>query len=241
MEIPLGLEKCFAFINSQLRSDGAGASSRPQAERKLAVTLSRQTGSGALSVAEKLADYLQIHAPGERVWTVFDRNLVQRVLEDHNLPRQLAQFMPEDRVSTIKDMMEESLGLHPAASTLVHETTETILKLAEVGNVIIVGRGAAVIASGLPHVFHVRLCGSLEKRVERIRLAMKLGKKAAQQFVETEERGRRRYLNKHFGADIEDPLLYHLTVNTDRFSLDDVAHLIGDAALRHRDGRVDAR
>ena len=234
MEIPVGLEKCFAFINCQLRPAGMGAVGHPPEEGKLAVTLSRQTGSGALIVAEKLAEYLQARVPGGRVWTVFDRNLVQRVLEDHNLPRQLAQFMPEDRISAIEDMLEESLGLHPSASTLVHETSETILKLAEVGNVIIVGRGAGVITSRLPHVFHVRLCGSVEKRVERVQFYMKLDKKAALQFVETEDRGRRRYLKKHFGADIENPLLYHLTVNTDRINLSDVASLIGDAAIRHR-------
>lgn len=235
MEIPVGLEKCYAFINCQLRPAGKGAPGNPQGERKLAVTLSRQTGSGALIVAEKLAEYLQARAPGGCVWTVFDRNLVQRVLEDHNLPQQLAQFMPEDRVSAIADMMEESLGLHPSASTLVQETTETILKLAAMGNAIIVGRGATVITSKLPHVFHVRLCGSLEKRLERVQFYKKLDSKAALQFVETEECGRRRYLKKHFGADIDNPLLYHLIVNTDRVSLSDAACLIGDAAIRHRD------
>ena len=34
---------------------------------------------------------------GAPPWTIFDRNLVERVLEDHDLPARLAKFMPEDR------------------------------------------------------------------------------------------------------------------------------------------------
>ncbi len=51
-----------------------------------------------------------------------------------------------------------------------------------------------------------------------------------------EDRGRRRYLKKYFGGELEDPLLYHLVLNTDLISSADAAHIIGDAALKRQKG-----
>jgi cytidylate kinase len=235
MENRIPFDKCLTFINCQLQPADALGRARQPKPRKLAITLSRQTGAGALIVAEGLADFLQAHAPKDsRPWTVFDRNLVEKVLDDHHLPAKLAQFMPEDRRSEIADIVEELLGLHPPSWTLVRQVTETILKLADLGNVILVGRGANVITNRLPHVFHVRLVGSLEQRVARVQEHMHLNAKAAAEHIATEERGRERYLQKHFRADINDPLSYHLVINTDRVPLDEATRIIGEAALRHR-------
>jgi hypothetical protein len=42
---------------------------------------------------------------------LFDRNLVEKVPVDHNLPARLARFMPEDRISQVSDTMDELFGL----------------------------------------------------------------------------------------------------------------------------------
>ncbi|MBM3880580.1 MAG: cytidylate kinase-like family protein [Verrucomicrobia bacterium] len=237
MHTSLGLDTCLAFINCQIKPAVRGQPARS----KLAVTISRQAGAGATEVARRLAQYLERHAPAEGCpWTVFDRNLVEKVLEDHKLPAKLAQFMPEDRVSAIDDIMTEILGLHPPSWTLLRQTTETILKLAELGNVILVGRGAHVITSRLAHVFHVRLVGSVENRVARLEREQGLAPKAALAHLEKEDRGRERYLREHFRAEADDPLLYHLIVNTDRMAGEAAAQLIGEAALRHRGAALPA-
>ena len=38
-------------------------------------------------------------------------------------------------------------------------------------------------------------------------------------------------MKKYFKADVDDPLLYDLTINTDRISHDQAARLIADAVL----------
>jgi cytidylate kinase len=159
---------------------------------------------------------------------------VEKVLEDHNLPQRLARFMPEDRVSEIADTMDELFGLHPPSWTLVRQTTETILHLAELGNVILIGRGATVITNKLDYVFHVRLVGSLKKRVAHMQELNGLNKKAALDLIRQEDRGRRRYLKTHFKADLDDPLLYHLVINTDLVSYENAAQIIADAMLKRR-------
>src|SRR5262245_1902421 len=196
-----------------------------------AVTISRQARCGAQQVAETLARLLEDRRPkGSAPWTVFDRNLVEKVLEDHQLPHRLGRFMPENRISEIEDILDELFGLHPASWLLVRQTAETILHLATVGNVIIIGRGGNVITAELDYVFHVRLVASLNRRVEHIQQQEGLNHKAALQFIQQEDRGRQRYLRKYYHTDINDPLLYHLVINTDLIPYEKAARLIADAA-----------
>ncbi len=212
------------------QSPHQGAAPRESTTQKRAVTISRQAGGGALVVAEKLADYLQGPFPKERpARAVFDSNLVEKVLEDHNLPKRLARFMAEDGISEMADTMDELFGLHPPSWLLVRQTAETIFHLAELGNVILIGRGANIITNKLDYVFHVRLVGSLEKRIDHIQSADRLGRREAIDFIQREDLGRKRYLKKYFKKDIDDPLLYHLVINTDLVPYDKAARIIADA------------
>jgi len=225
------LEKYLTYTNSEPpRRPPLRAFQEP--DLKFAVTISRQSGSGAHVVAEKLADYLHTHFSGSRdPWLIFDRNLAERVLEDNNLPKYLAKYMPEDQVSAITDAIDEMFGLHPPFWTLRQKTSETILHLAERGNVILIGRGANVITRKLGHVFHVRLVGSLEKRVEHIQEIYGIEKRKATELIAREDRGRRRYLRKYFGKEIDDPLLYDLVINTDAIGYENAARVIGESML----------
>jgi|DewCreStandDraft_4_1066084.scaffolds.fasta_scaffold75452_1 cytidylate kinase len=235
MNTPAGLDRCLAFINCQISPPKSPTVGYRNGESRRAVTLSRQAGSGAHAIAEKLAEFLQANAPNPACpWTVFDRNLVEKVLEDHKLPAHLAKFMPEDRISEIADTMDELFGLHPSSWTLVHKTAETILQLAELGNVILIGRGANVITSNLDYVFHVRLVAPLEKRIRHVQELRQVSAREAAALIEKEDLGRRRFLKKYFNKDIDDPLLYHLTINTGLFSYEDAARLIGQAVLQRR-------
>lgn len=227
MNSSIGLEQCLSFINCQLHP----AKPRPGLGTGLtgfsAITVSRQAGAGGHAIAELLAQHLQSPGPGgSRPWVVFDRNLVETVLEDHNLPARLARFMPEDRGSEISDTMDELFGLHPPSWLLVRKTSETILHLAEIGHVILIGRGSNVITSRLPHVFHIRLVGSVGTRARRLQELKKLSHKEALRLADREDLARRGYLKQYFDKDIDDPLLYHLVINTDLISFDETARMI---------------
>ena len=226
-------ERYLSFINCQLRPESRGSrGSQAQPAQKPAITISRMTGSGGTVVTAKLAEFLQEHAPVPCQWTVFDRKLMEKVLEDHHLSKRIAEFMPEDHKSTVADVLEELFGLHPSSWTLVEHTSQTVLHLARMGFVILVGRGANVITSGLENVFHVRLVGSVEKRTERVQQVSDLGRLDALRLLKKEDEGRRRYLKEHFHKDIDDLTLYDLIVNTDRIGYDATARLIGDEVIR---------
>ncbi len=233
MKTQPGLERALTFINCQLQPAGGGLVSLEEGVARRAVTISRQAGSGAHTVAEKLAALLQVHTPKDACpWTVFDRNLVEKVLEEHNLPERIGRFMPEDRISAISDTMEELFDLHPPSWLLVRKFSETVLHLAELGNVILIGRGAHVITAKLGFVVHVRLVAPLEKRLQHVQELEHLSRDAALDYIRQEDRGRRRYLQRYFKADIEDSLLYHLVINTGQVSYGQAARLIADTVLK---------
>jgi cytidylate kinase len=99
------------------------------------------------------------------------------------------------------------------------------------GYVILVGRGGNVITGTLPNVFHVRLVGSLEKRIAQAQEVHNLDRQAALEWIKKQDKGRTRYVKENYDKDIDDPLLYHLVLNTDLIHYNDAARLIGDEVI----------
>lgn len=142
--------------------------------------------------------------------------------------------MPEDRISEFHDTLDELFGLHPRSWTLVEKANETILRLAELGNVIMIGRAANIVTSKLDYVFHVRLVGALDARVEFIQEDRNLDRKAALERIQAEDEGRRRYVRKYYHKDMDDPLLYHLVINTPVIGHAAAAKLIAQTILANQ-------
>jgi cytidylate kinase len=228
--INASIERCFSFINSQ---SAPSAHTVAATSVRRAVTISRQAGCGGVIVAEKLANYLQQNSPSPAsAWTVFDRDLMNRVLADHNLPAHLEKFLPEDRISAIEDTLADIFDVRPTSQILVRQTAETILKFATLGNVILIGRAGNIVTAKLPHVLHVRLVAPLDDRVERICRDDHKSPAEARMFCLEEEAARARYLKTYYNADINDPLHYDLVINTSRVGYENTARLIGEAVLR---------
>jgi len=206
---------------------------KPGIRQRPAIAISRQTGAGALTIANLVAERLNVHYQGDPPcpWTVFDRNLAQRILEDHQLSARMEPFIPEDAKSTLTDALESVLGLHPSYWILRQHTVETIRRLANQGNVILVGRGASAITAAFPHVVHIRLVAPLADRVRNFADYHQLPQEKAARLVrETDER-RRRYVRTYFDTDPDDPTNYELTINTGRSGFERAARMVIDALL----------
>lgn len=224
-------EKTLAFVAAHLGASPKGPP-RSREKRRPVVTVSRETGAGGNTFGEALCGWLEKNQPkGRGPWVLVDRELVDKILEDDALPDRLASWSPEDHLAGVSFVIEELLGLHRATWKPMQETTETILRLGEMGNVVLVGRGANVILGHLPQAFHVRLVASLESRVENVAEARGLSKKAARAWVEAEDKARRRFIRRYFQVDVADPLLYNLVVNVDRVPIEEAARVVGEAVL----------
>lgn len=216
------------FVSQKDRGPLAGAARLPF------VTLSRQAGAGADTVAGLLARQLNAGLPPDaQPWTVFDKNLVAKVLEDADLPQEIARQVQEDKDTTVQAIVGELLGLHPSMWTIFHHTSDTILKLARLGRCIIVGRGAEIITAGLRGGVHVRLVAPEEARLAHLEKHLGLEPKAATHYMREHDEGRRRYVKTNFDRDIDDPLLYHAVLNTGLLGFPASADVIAGLATRH--------
>jgi len=195
------------------------------------VTISREAGAGAVTIGELTAQLLNRDRkePSGPPWTMFDKNLVEKVIEDHRFPENLKRFLPEDVLPGVTSAVEEMLGLHPSAWTLAQHATETILRLAHLGNVILVGRGANFITAKIKPALHIRLVAPFETRVAHIAEYYHLTPAEAETYTKKADQGRRRYVKRYFRAEIENPLNYTLVINTGRMDYHTSAHVIAEA------------
>jgi cytidylate kinase len=83
----------------------------------------------------------------------------------------------------------------------------------------------------LTHVFNFRLGAPLRERVRRVKEYYQVKPAKAAQMVQDLDEARRRYLRQYFRTDIDDPLQYHLTINTGHTSFEKAARVIANLVI----------
>ncbi len=58
--------------------------------------------------------------------------------------------------------------------------------------------------------------------------------KTAVDFVRKKDKARRRYVKRYFNVAVDDPLQYHMVINTGKVGFEEAAHLIAKATPRVR-------
>lgn len=206
---------------------------REPRENKPFVTISRETGAYGTTLAAMLVEYLAKHERRQDVsWAAFDKELISKVIEEYKFPEKYNEYLAESTMPVIQDIMEELLGVHPPKETLVRNMSEAIFRFAQVGYVILIGRGANIITARLPKGVHVRLVGSLEKRVAHMQGYLNVSEKEARDYVIKEDRNRQDYIKKYFHQDIDDVSLYDIVINSDTVPLEDVVRIIAEMVLK---------
>ncbi len=233
MRVAGPLEKAKHYIETHPKLSDLPKEHKQKIAAGPCITISRETGAGADVISEKLAEFFQnIQVDETYQWAVFDKNLIEKVLQDHHLPQRLGKVLEEEKYNSVKSIMHELLGESPGTWTLVHKTTETILQLAHTGNVIILERGGNIITSKLHNAFNIRIVAPLENRIKHIQEIHNLDRRNSIDFIKKEEEDRKDYLMNYFHRNIEDPVLYHLVINSGQFSYDEVVQIIGNSVIK---------
>jgi cytidylate kinase len=114
---------------------------------------------------------------------------------------------------------------------LFHYACEEILGLAQRGNVLIKGWGAATLLRDVPQVISVRVCAPMDFRV-RVMME-RLGRTDANTVrgeIERFDAARTRSLRAYFDVEQEDARLYHIVLNTERLSIDACVNAVCELA-----------
>lgn len=224
------LDHGVSILKARLGSPTPGAAPAQAAANHPFITLSREVCAGATTLSHTLLPRLnaEFSEQGEE-WILLDKDLLSYALARHELPGQLARFLPEDKISEIDALIGEILGLHPSLWELEHQVAQTIVQLAHVGRIVFVGRASHLLTQSLPGGLHVRLVAGRETRIRRLMEMQHLRESEAQSVIERTDLGRRRFVKSHFGREIDDPHTYDLVINTDHIGSETAATLVIEA------------
>jgi cytidylate kinase len=209
-----------AYLTAKERDNWAADGTSP------IVTISRQRGAEGLAIAFRTAEIATELSQGRDPWIVVDKDLAERVIQHHHLPTQISRFFTEEETLSIEEHLEGILGISVPATTRILDMTRTIITLARLGHVIFVGRAAHVITARFPRAVHVRVIGSLERRIERLVEEKQSSRTDAIAEIKQLDYQRSHFVSSHFRSDLDDPTCYDMILNTDRVSVEESARMI---------------
>jgi cytidylate kinase len=197
------------------------------------ITISRQYGAGGAEVARRVADALG--------WRVVDNELVNRIAEraglspddvkdrEERVPgfvQRLARtlvaatpelFPPPQAEGTVPKLQEEDL---------VRITESVVAEVASEGRVVLVGRAAAAVLASERDALHVRVVAPREFRIQAVAGRLGVPPADAEKILDETDRTRARYHRQYYQRDSQDPVGYHMVLNTAALGVDGAAKLI---------------
>ncbi len=193
------------------------------------ITFSRQLGSGGDEIATQVCERLnyQFFNKEMMIEAAADVGLCEQEVVDFSEDRYKVQnFLARlfrSRARLVKQVLvrEEEHGfIDPLTARSLNEgqcvdfVRYTVLSAYESGNFVIVGRGGQAILRQKPNVLHVRVVAPLEQRIQTLRAGGMSGISEIKLAIERQDRAAAEYLDRFFGIVWDDPVNYHLVLNT---------------------------
>lgn len=182
------------------------------------ITISRQAGARGLSLAWLLAERLNAVDPAEPGWAVWDRTLVEKIVSEHHLSRELVESIerPPRRWWQLlsANWSDRDHSAYLNEFQVYQRVANTIHALAHAGRAIIVGRGGVYATADLPDGIHLRLVAPLETRVAYLSRELNIAPKAAMAEVQRRDRDREEFHHRYFPGKSLLGEVFTLTLNS---------------------------
>ncbi|MGD0463539.1 MAG: cytidylate kinase-like family protein [Tepidisphaeraceae bacterium] len=201
---------------------------RRYAAEKLArafVTVSRQPGAGGVPLAQRLAERLNAHAPGD--WSPWDQELVEKVSAEHHLDKGTIETVIERPHTWLDDLVSSiAQNVTPSDMGVYKKVARTIRALATAGHAILVGRGGRFITEGLAGGIHLRLIAPREYRIKTTAESFNLSLRAAAERISEIERNRAMFYRQFWRGKSLEPESFTMTLNSAELSLDEMVECV---------------
>ncbi|MCP3973875.1 MAG: cytidylate kinase-like family protein [bacterium] len=199
------------------------------------VTISRQAGAGGHDLAQSLVEVFAAQDDADLFegWQVFDRKLCEMVARNPIYSVSMSSLLAEEYRTKTNDFFHQILRSTVDQGTVMNEVFRVVAAVASIGKCIIVGRAGSEVTRALSPGVAVRLVAPEEVRVRGVMEFYGLDEKTARAEAVKLDASRARLLDKHFGADIDDPTLYDGTWNTGQVAVPVIAENVA-TILRHR-------
>ena len=207
------------------------------------ITISRQYGSGGNEIGARVCELLG--------YRYFDKQMLVKTAAKVGLSAQEIVDFSEDhyKVRSFLDHLvvgwraphtiaqstiwqEELMGTEGQVLNqqqyvaLVESAVRTAYKR---GNVVIVGRGGQAILQDSQNVLHVRVKAPLDFRIKYLHHQANLNSTEAEAKIAERDYAANSYLKDFYNIDWDDPLLYHLMINSGTLGIETAVQLITKA------------
>lgn len=187
------------------------------------LTISHEMGSGGAEIGMAVATRLG--------YTHVDNEELLGRAQRYGLAEDRLARLVEDRPSWVERFDAETRRCIIALQVVLYE-------FAQDDNVVLMGGGGQWLLRGVPHVLRTRIVAPFPERVTRLTATLsaqgreRVTPKTVAQFIrrdDIQKTARMRYL---FDADVKDPNLYDILINTAAFSRDAAVNVLANMARR---------
>lgn len=181
------------------------------------ITVSREFGAKGAALAGELGIKL-----GFKVW---DKDLLTIVSESIGTNKEFIASLDESRRSLLEDTIFGFINHRETNLSYLIFLVKAVRTLEKFGNSIIVGRGANYICQN-KNSFHVRVVCPLKKRVQNYAREHQIPKNEASDIILKKDADRENFTRYNFNRDISNSSDYDLTINSDTYTMDEMADIV---------------
>jgi cytidylate kinase len=208
------LSPIVAAVRSHVHTIGG----RPEAAEQSPpfITISREAGAGGRTLMRGLVsclNELDPPGPGQTPWNGFDKELVEKVSQDHHLHKTLVDLLGEQTHSWLHDVFA-GLTSQTTETQVYRRVAETVRGLAQGGRVVIVGRGGVFITQNMPRGVHIQVVAPLEYRIEQMARVMDCDHKHAANEVRRIDQNRESFYKRYWPDTPLSPSIFTATFNS---------------------------
>jgi cytidylate kinase len=200
------------------------------------ITISRQFGSGGRTLGKMVAEKLK--------YPFADQEIIQMVAKEANVSPQWVENVEKEAGTKLSRILSKMVSQKWVDRVLADERgyideqiyldylVLIIAKIADEGDVVILGRGSQYILNDHPDAYHILLIDEKESRVNFMVENYNFTKKKAMQIVNFEDRRRVNLYKKLGKIDYDNPALYHLVLNMGRINMKTALNLVYDMVIQ---------
>ncbi len=182
------------------------------------ISIEREYGSGAAHIAQTIADRLG--------WKLWDQDITAEIARRLKCKAEAVKAREERCDSMFYRLVKAFMrgSFEPSLPTANLELLDAehlailfekvVTEIAEAGNAVIIGRGAAWFLRDRTDGYHVFLYASYGEKMRRV-LAQGESEKDATHLLESVDRERAAFVKKYYGKDWPDRHLYNMMLNTE--------------------------
>jgi cytidylate kinase len=186
------------------------------------ITISRRFGCEGYPLGEQLKTMLD--ASTGATWNIYDKALLELVSQDEHLSMKVLSDLGNP--SSSADGIGFLVPGYLRQSEVFKHIPKHIIRIAQAGHAIIVGRGGAIITQTLDNCYHFRLEADLEFRVASMARRLELTEVEARRLVMDNEKTREQFLEAFLHTSPTDGRIYDAVYNNARHGVVEIAHSI---------------